>query len=264
VRAPCGILDLRRPPAGSFVDSKIIAQMLECREGLITGPGSRGGKNSQLKEEKLVMVKIVGCLALLSLALGMTEGLAVAQSNVNANPRLAPSGRYRVVRDHTQIVFSIMHLGLSPYFGRFAGATGTLNFNALDPGRSNVAIEIDPKTASTLTDLLSRQLCGEDLFNCAKFPKLGFKSTAITKTSENTGDIVGNLTLAGVTKPVTLHATFHGGMQGPLGQDNYQLGFSAETTLKRSDFGLTKMIWTPTVSDEVKLMIAAEFEQDKS
>jgi polyisoprenoid-binding protein YceI len=52
-------------------------------------------------------------------------------------------------------------------------------------------------------------------------------------------------------------------MQGPLGQDNYQLGFSAEATIKRSDFGLTKMIWNPTVSDEVKLYIAAEFEQDK-
>jgi polyisoprenoid-binding protein YceI len=167
------------------------------------------------------------------------------------------------VPDHTQIVFSIMHLGLSPYFGRFAGATGRLTFNPLTPERSAVAIDIDPKTASTLTDLLSRQLCGDDVFNCAKYPKLAFKSTALKKTGDATGDIVGDLTIAGVTKPVTLHATFHGGMQGPLGQDNYQLGFSAETTLKRSDFGLTKMIWAPTVSDEVKLMIAAEFEQDK-
>ncbi len=62
---------------------------------------------------------------------------------------------------------------------------------------------------------------------------------------------------------MTLHATFYGGMQGPLGQNNYQLGFSAETTLKRSDFGLNKMIWSSAVGDEVKLMIAAEFEQDK-
>jgi polyisoprenoid-binding protein YceI len=52
-------------------------------------------------------------------------------------------------------------------------------------------------------------------------------------------------------------------VQGPLGQDNYQLGFSAETTIKRSDFGLTKMIWNPTVSDDVKLYIAAEFEQEQ-
>jgi polyisoprenoid-binding protein YceI len=200
----------------------------------------------------------------ISLGLLLGAGPTLAQSGVATNPGLAPQGRYRVVRDHTQVVFSILHLGLSPYFGRVAGATGTLNFNPRDPGRSTVALELDPKTISTLSDLVSRQLCGDDVFACAKSPKIAFKSTAIMRTGDNTGDITGDLTLAGVTKPVTLHASFHGGMQGPLGQDNYQLGFSAETTLKRSDFGLTKMIWASTVSDEVKLNIAAEFEQDKN
>ena len=185
-----------------------------------------------------------------------------AQSNVNNNPTLAPAGRYRVIRDHTQIMFSVLHLGLSPYYGRIAGATGTLNFTPLDPSRSGVAIEIDPSSASTTTAILNRELCSASVFNCAKFSKIGFKSTSVTKTGDNTGDIAGDLTIAGVTKPVTLHATFHGGMQGPLGQDNYQLGFSAETVVKRSDFGLTKMIWAPTVADEVKLLIEAEFEQD--
>jgi polyisoprenoid-binding protein YceI len=209
------------------------------------------------------MFKSIRFIALLGLSLCVTGG-AIAQSTVNTNPGLAPSGRYRVVRDHTQVIFSIMHLGLSPYFGRFAGATGAMNFNPLDPARSSVSVEIDPKSASTLTDLLSRQLCGEDVFNCAKYSKIAFKSTSIKRTGDNTGDLVGDLSIAGVTKPATLHATFHGGMQGPLGQDNYQLGFSAETTIKRSDFGLTKMIWAPTVGDEIKLLIAAEFEQDKS
>ena len=208
------------------------------------------------------MHKTIRCAALLGLLFSIADN-AYAQS-VNTNPGLAPSGRYRVVRDHTQVIFSIMHLGLSPYFGRFAGATGSMNFNPLAPDKSSVSVDIDPKSASTLTDLLSRQLCGEDVFNCAKFSKISFKSTAIKKTGDNTGDITGTLSIAGVTKPVTLHATFHGGMQGPLGQDNYQLGFSAETTIKRSDFGLTKMIWSSTVSDEIKLQIAVEFEQDKS
>jgi len=191
-------------------------------------------------------------------------GTAAAQNNVNTNAGLAPAGRYRVVRDHTQVVFSIMHLGMSPYFGRFAGATGTMNFNPRDPARSSISIEIDPKTVSTITDLLSRQLCGEDVLACAKFPKIAFKSTAVKRTGDNTGEITGDLSIAGVARPAILHATFHGGMQGPLGQDNYQLGFSAETTIKRSDFGLTKMIWAPTVGDEIKLLIAAEFEQDAS
>ena len=138
-----------------------------------------------------------------------------------------------------------------------------MTFSPLDPARSTVSIELDTRSLSTMSDAVSRALCADDAFACAKSPRIGFRSTAIKRTGDTTGEITGDLTIAGVTKPVTLTARFHGGMQGPLGQDNYQLGFSAETTIKRSDFGLTKMIWNPTVSDEVKLLIAAEFEQDQ-
>ena len=200
--------------------------------------------------------------ALIVLAACITASAAAAQS-VATNPALAPSGRYRVVRDHTQVVFSAMHLGLSPYYGRLGGATGTLNFNPLDPTRSTLAIELDAKSIATMSDAVSRALCADDAFSCAKSPKIGFRSTAIKRTGDATGEIAGDLSIAGVTKPVTLTARFHGGMQGPLGQDNYQLGFSAETTIKRSDFGLTKMIWSSTVSDDIHLSIAAEFEQEQ-
>jgi polyisoprenoid-binding protein YceI len=196
----------------------------------------------------------IGCLSV---------GTALAQT-VATNPGLAPSGRYRVVRDHTQVVFAAMHLGLSPYYGRMAGATGSLTFSPLDPARSSLSIELDTRSLSTMSEAVSRALCADDALACAKSPRIAFRSTAIKRTGDVTGEITGDLTLAGVTKPVTLTARFHGGAQGPLGQDNYQLGFSADTTIKRSDFGLTRMIWAPTVSDEVKLLIAAEFEQDKS
>jgi len=195
----------------------------------------------------------ISCLLLTLL----TAVPALAQFSVATNPGLAPQGRYVVVRDHTQVFFSIMHLGLSPYYGRFAGATGTLTFSPLDPTKSSIDIAIDPKTVSTLSDQISRELCRPDALSCAKFSKIGFKSTAIMRTGDTTGDITGDLSLAGVTKPVTLHATFYGGMQGPLGQNNYQLGFSAETTVKRSDFCLTKIILSSSVGDEIKLSIAS-------
>jgi len=200
--------------------------------------------------------------ALALLAVWLVSTGAHAQTAA-INPALAPSGRYRVVRDHTQVVFSAMHLGLSPYFGRLGGATGTLTFSPLDPSRSALAIELDAKSIATMSDAVSRALCADDAFACAKSPKIGFKSTAIKRTGDTAGEITGDLTIAGVTKPVTLTARFHGGMQGPLGQDNYQLGFSAEATIKRSEFGLTKMIWSPTVGDDIRLFIAAEFEQDQ-
>lgn len=194
--------------------------------------------------------------------LAVSTAAADAQNGVANNPGLAPAGRYRTVRDHTQVVFAIMHLGLSPYYGRFAGATGTLNFNPLDPARSNVSIEISTSTVSTPSDDLSKILCSANAFDCAQFPKATFKSTALTRTSDNTGDMTGDLTVHGVTKPVTLHVTFHGGRPGLLGTSGYDLGFSAEASVKRSDFALTKMLWASTVADEVKLLIEAEFEQD--
>jgi polyisoprenoid-binding protein YceI len=202
------------------------------------------------------------CSAFILLGVWLAASGAHAQS-VATNPALAPAGRYRVVRDHTQVVFSIMHLGMSPYFGRIGGATGGMTFSPLDPARSTVAIELDTRSFSTMSDAVTRALCADDAFACARSPRIGFRSTAIRRTGDATGEITGELTLAGVTRPVTLMARFHGGMQAPLGQDNYQLGFSAEATIKRSDFGLTKMIWHPTVSDEVKLLIAAEFEQEQ-
>jgi polyisoprenoid-binding protein YceI len=200
--------------------------------------------------------------ALIVLAAWLVMSAALAQTAA-INPALAPAGRYRVVRDHTQVVFSAMHLGLSPYYGRLGGATGTLTFSPLEPSRSTLAIELDAKSIATMSDAVSRAMCADDAFACAKSPRIGFRSTAIKRTGDMTGEIVGDLTIAGVTKPVTLTARFHGGMQGPLGQDNYQLGFSAEAAIKRSDFGLTRMIWSPTVSDDIRLFIAAEFEQDK-
>jgi len=195
--------------------------------------------------------------------LALAIGPALAQSDTAANPGLAPPGRYKVIRDHTQLVFAIMHLGLSPYYGRFAGASGTLNFHPLDPERSSLSIEIDTNTVSVPNEPLAKELCGASAFDCAHFPKAVFKSTAIKRTGPTTGDIMGDLTLHGMTKPVTLHAVFHCGRQGMLGTSGYTLGFSAEATVKRSDFGLNHMVWTGTVDDDVKLLVEAEFEQDR-
>src|SRR5262245_54816954 len=116
------------------------------------------------------------CLFVLLTCLYATGAAAQA---VATNPGLAPAGRYRAVRDHTQIVFSAMHLGLSPYFGRISGATGTLTFSPLDPARSTVSIELDARSVTTMSDAVSRSLCADDAFACAKFPRIAFRSTAI-------------------------------------------------------------------------------------
>ena len=84
------------------------------------------------------------------------------------------------------------------------------------------------------------------------------KTTEIKKTGDNTGTVTGNLTIAGVTKPETLAVTFNGGRGSGEAMQPYRIGFDATGTVKRSDFGLTGMIWSGFVADDVQLMIEAE------
>jgi polyisoprenoid-binding protein YceI len=200
--------------------------------------------------------------ALAAVLLLATTMAANAQSSVNTDPAAAPSGRYNVIAGHTQVMFSIIHMGISPYFGSFGKASGSLQFDSKALEKSSVTVDIDMASASTVSEEIRNQLLSSNAFDTAKFPKASFRSTSVHKISENTGDITGNLTLHGVTKPVTLHTRFHGVTQN-MSNGAARLGFSATAELKRSDFGLTFMPWAPMVADEVDLMIEAEFVQDK-
>ena len=104
---------------------------------------------------------------------------------------------------------------------------------------------------------------GTGVFNAAAFPTATFKSTSVTRTGANTGTITGDLTLHGVTKPVTLDVTFGGATGDPFVTGASDIGFHATATVKRTDFGITGMVWEGIVSDEVKLTIEAMFQHKK-
>jgi polyisoprenoid-binding protein YceI len=163
---------------------------------------------------------------------------------------------------HTEIRFSWDHLGLSRKSGRFLDMTGELEFSPTEPeaGRIDVAI----RTASVATGVreLDDHLKSPDFFRAAQHPQITFKSSGVTKTGERTGEVNGELTIAGVTKPVTLDVTWNYTGEYPLSQVNpaYQgkwvSGFSAKTTVARSDFGLKRAI--PLISDDIQITIEAE------
>lgn len=194
-------------------------------------------------------------------AMALAASLACAAQAQGAGQAAAPSGYYSAVPVHTQVVFDILHMGISPFYGSFGKASGSLEFDAAAPAKSTVTIDVDAGSIYTPSDKLTDDLKSADVFNAAVFPKATFTSTSIKTTGANTGDITGNLTLHGVTKPVTLHATFLGEKQNMSG-NGYRLGFGATAQIKRSDFGLTAMRWAPMVDDNVDLMIEAEFVQD--
>jgi polyisoprenoid-binding protein YceI len=187
-----------------------------------------------------------------------------ALGDVSSDVKKAPTGSYALETRHSQIVFAIMHLGLTDFYGRFEKLGGTLNFNASDPAKSSVEITIDTASVNVPNAAVIRDLVAADAFNVAKFPTATFKSTSVTRTGPNTGKITGDLTLCGVTKPVTLDVTFNGGTADPMMGNNYDIGFHASTLIKRSDFGLDQMTWRSFVADDVKLTIEAMFVHQKN
>jgi polyisoprenoid-binding protein YceI len=198
----------------------------------------------------------------LSAFLTVILAASAAHAAVSTDPKQAPAGAYQVEPRHTVVLFAIPHLGITDYYGRFEKTSGTLNFTPGAPEKSTVSVAVDMTSLSVPNSELMTTLVASDAFDAAKFPQATFTSTAVTRTGPSTGTMTGDLTLHGVTRPVSFAVTFNGGeptMMGP----GYLLGFHATTTIKRSDFGLDKMRWSGFVGDEVKLTIEGLFQKQK-
>lgn len=199
---------------------------------------------------------------LATLAFFAVFAAAPSMAQVSTSPAEAPAGTYHMESAHSQVLFSIVHAGLTDYYGRFDKVSGTLNFNPGQPEKSATSISIDMSTIDTPSAELTDELEGPNVFNAAQFPVATFKSTSIARTGHTTGKITGDLTIRGVTKSVTLDVTFAGGEQNPLG-NSYSLGFKATAAIKRTDFGLTGMRWESFVGDNVNIIIEAMFDSEK-
>ena len=188
----------------------------------------------------------------------MLTGAAVAADH----PKVAPAGDYAMETRHSQLLFAIPHLGITNYYGRFDRLSGSLTFDPAVPEKSTVTASVDMTSVDTPSHELMGELMGAGVFNTAAFPTATFKSTAVTKTGPTTGTITGDLTLHGVTKPVTLNATFGGLTADPFsGADD--IGFHATTTVNRKDFGITGMVWDHIVGNDVQITIEAMFQRPK-
>jgi polyisoprenoid-binding protein YceI len=186
---------------------------------------------------------------------------ARAQS-VSRDVSRAPNGTYQLETSHSQILFSVLHIGLTNYYGRFDKVSGTLNLDANQPERSAVSIDIDTSSVDTPSSRTADELKGPSVFDIAQFGSATFRSTSITRTGLASGRITGDLTIKNVTKPVTLDVVFSGGEQNPL-NDSYAIGFRATAAIKRSDYGMTGAAWSSLVSDDVQLVIEAMFQRQK-
>ena len=197
----------------------------------------------------LFKLKTVAFLAAIAVMAAGVTGFA---------PVPAKKGTYKIDPRHSQIIFEIRHMELSDFFGRLGPVSGTLTFDPDAPEKSTLDAAVDMTTVDTHVPELDKELVG--FFKADKFPAASFKATGITRAGEDTGTVTGDLTLAGVTRPVTLNVTFKGARNPPIPFQPYRIGFNATTTVKRSDFDLTHSMWSKWIADDVTLMIEAEGE----
>jgi polyisoprenoid-binding protein YceI len=167
----------------------------------------------------------------------------------------ARAADYKIDPTHTHVLFMVNHLGFANMVGLFTGISGTLSFDAASVPASKLNVVIKTDTLSTQFGPRDADLKGADWFNVAEFPEMTFTGTHYEKKDEHTGTIAGNLTLLGVTKPLTLNVTFNRAGVRPSDKAD-AAGFSATAKLKRSDFGMKTYI--PYIGDEVSLIIETE------
>ncbi len=171
-------------------------------------------------------------------------------------------GNYRMDREHASLTWRVSHNGLSMYTARFTDFDATLDFDPANPAASSVSAVINALSVETdhptKRESWNREIATDNRFlDGEDHPQIVFNSTGIEQTGEFTGLVTGDLTLLGITRPVTLEATYNGTGSFPWTGSRDLVGFSARGTLKRSDFGMNALI--PIVGDEVEIIIEAEF-----
>ncbi len=156
---------------------------------------------------------------------------------------------------HTQITFFVNHLGFSNSSGRLHVSEGTLQLDEKDWSKSSVQVTIPLSTLDMGDATWKDHVSGPRYFDAEKFPTMTFKSTKVEAAGKNQLKITGDLTLHGVTKSVVLDTKVNKVGEHPM-THRPAAGFSATTTVKRSEFGITQLI--PMISDEVEIRIEVE------
>jgi len=172
-----------------------------------------------------------------------------------STPAVAAPQSYQFDKAHTNILFFIDHLGFSKMAGEFRRFDGVLHFDPTDPAASSVTVSIEVASVATDVAKLDEHLRKPDFFNAETFPTMTFTSTSVVAAGEGQLQVAGNLTLLGVTKPVTLDVMINKAGPHPFTKAP-AAGFSAVATLKRSDFGMNFM--QGMLGDEVAIRIETE------
>jgi len=198
--------------------------------------------------------------AMMWLCVAATAILSVGSTSAqppgfSADPASVRAGSYEIDPLHTRVTWTTSHFGMSRYSGQLVDLSGRLEVNPSDLTQSILSVTIPMDKGGVFQPDLDKRLLTE-FFDAAKYPTATFSSTSIERVSDREVRVAGNLTLKGVTKPVMFVGVFNGSGIHPVSK-RFTIGFNGETTIKRSDFGVTALV--PAIGDEVRLALEAEF-----
>lgn len=173
-------------------------------------------------------------------------------------PAMAQSTQWELDPNHSSAQFAVRHMGISTVRGTFTKLNGTAQYDPVSPKNDSVEVTIDTSTVDTRVQMRDNDLRSDHYFDVQKYPTMTFKSTKIESAGADKLKITGDLTLHGVTKPITLDVE---GPSKPIndGRGHFHMGVSATGTLNRSDFGMTT--GQAMVGNEINLTIDAELVQ---
>ncbi len=179
--------------------------------------------------------------------------MALGAGQVSAEP--VP---YMVDDEHFSMAFEVQHIGYAPVMGMFREVEGKFKYDEETRELTSGSLTFKAKSVFTNHDKRDGHLRNADFLNTDEYPEITFTITDFETTGENTGIVTGDLTLLGQTRPVDVDVTLNKSAEYPFGHEEYTLGFTAETSFKRSDWGMTYGVDNGMVGDEVKLRFGFE------
>ena len=174
------------------------------------------------------------------------------------------TGDYTLDKTHAALLVRISHFGVSSYVGRFNDFDATLSFDADNPTAAKLRAVVQTASLDVNNESFAKKLIGEEWLDSGAHPKALFVLDSVSVTGGNTGKASGQLTLRGITQPVTFDVEFLAGLTNPLTR-KYTVGFEARGEIKRSDYGIDKYLSIAGDKfdfDTVKLEFNGEFQRN--
>lgn len=171
---------------------------------------------------------------------------------------MAEPARFELDPSHTTVFFTVDHIGYARTLGVFGTVSGDFMYDMDRQNLSNVQVSIDAGSVNTFHDARDGHVRNKDFLDVSNHPEITFVATGGTPTSDTGGTVTGDLTILGQTQPVTLDVKLNKAAEYPFGHKRLVLGLSLETTINRSDFGMSYAVDNGLVGDAVYIQIETE------